>query len=316
MISLVYGAPHAGKSTMLAFLCKQYIAEYRERTGLDGVVRVVTAETFGAYKSQIKAGNVALWPIYLRQHPWQAMGYAVQGYWPIDPKDPKSLLAPFPSDGMHEGKKILAYIFEGCSTFGELLIGSAVEGGLAARASRGEIVGNIKKEVIQFQDGNTADGKRAYQEGTNSGFHYSIVQRRVSDYVDTSKALPVDTWWSSHEGYGEDKTFHEPKIGPLIVGSSGIDTLPKRFGTVLYLRVRPDAKNQPEYRVYLKKHFVVVTRQEWGESQPTTSRVEVFATLREEMDVDMVSKVPEYLKVDAAGVKELMKLINEVSREN
>lgn len=311
LFALLYGLPHSGKTTILGLFAKLIKEEDPE-----AVIRLLTAETYATVKTLLNNGTIKLWPIGQCKYPWTAFELGVEGFWPVNPMDPDSLLIPPDQQG---DLSHTHYFIEGISSWSHLLFGSARAGGLASRVSRGETIGPVKKEIVSFMDGDPKaiddpDSPSLIQRkkvGFNSGLHYGYVQQRMLDYILKSQNLPGNKIWTAHCTTGEDQQG-KPIIGPKAIGTAATVDIPSKFGPVLYLEATAGAKGSTEYRVWLKQHFEIIEYQEWDGTKHT-EQTPVVATIRPELeDID---KIPNYIVADSKGIASLKKLLKYLQGE-
>jgi hypothetical protein len=233
---MVYGDSGTGKTSLLAALAKQ----------LNGTTRVVTCEEHPAL---LNVPNIQVWPIGLRPFPFESLQQAVEGWWPLNPQDPKSKLFP-PTD--ETWATVRSVMFEGTATFSDYLMGGYAYGGLAARIGRGEKVGT-GDETFRFDEGTVHVG------GVGRS-HYLLVQKRMMDLIVTSRRLPTIVMWTAHEIRLEDDSrpgFYF--VGPEVAGKAATYYINRNYANVWHLASSAGPKVNgeaiPEYSLYVQDHY-------------------------------------------------------------
>lgn len=206
---LIYGQSGSGKSSITSELIKLALKEKLR-------VKVILAEESLPIR---KLSEIEAWDITYRDYPFEAIRHASEGYWPQDRTKAKSPLSETEAD---------LWVFEGLSTMAELLMGSTVPGGLAARYARGMEIGQEEK-TVRFKDGEQ-------QIGGNPRTHYGVVQRWMLDCMSVARKLPGIKLWTAHELRVTDEKTSMPIVGPEIIGEAKTkgDSIPRLFGSMFH----------------------------------------------------------------------------------
>ena len=245
---LVYSKSGHGKSRWIIEMAKRV---YKE-TGL--ITRVYLGDGGGEtyYNSGlIEAGVLELFQFNVLPNPFETCRACAEGYWP----DEKGQLVATP-DAVKA--QIGQWAFEGLSVMGDYMMGDT-EGGLAARAAKGEKIG-------QDSPINITDGKA--KVGGNPPTHYNVVQRALEGIIERSRALPGMVTWTAHERLVEgDKEFGNI-IGPDCVGKAMMGKIGGKFGNTIHLDIahKKEKKADPvtgkqidvqvnEHRAYTSEHY-------------------------------------------------------------
>jgi hypothetical protein len=117
------------------------------------------------------------------------------------------------------------YVYEGLTVMSDYLMGD-VEGGLAFRMAKGEILNN--DDSFKFTDG-------GLKVGGNARTHYGLVQRRIPHMLRENARVPVFKIWTAHEQRAEDKTSSETIIGPDVAGKAITSKIMGSFGHSVHL---------------------------------------------------------------------------------
>lgn len=149
-------------------------------------------------------------------------------------------------------------VFEGLTAMSNYLMGDK-EGGLAARAAKGEKLG--QDSPIQFTDGKL-------KVGGNPPSHFGIVQRKILHLIEETRRLPGWVIWTAHERDAEDKETQEKLVGPDVAGKALTSKIGGSFGNTIHLdsASRKAKANDPvsgkpvdvltsERRAYFTEHF-------------------------------------------------------------
>jgi hypothetical protein len=164
---VLYGASGLYKTSEIGWTALYVLEKYGKRT------RLVSADGggFGPIQSLIDAGIVEVWPIRNRLHFIEAVDKACQGWWPVDPRDPRSPIEP--PNANPSIREVGLYAFEGLTSFGS------------------GIMGKLKVPGVQLsQDPNYVlrDGETDYAGGSIAAFGF--VQDRIYDFVMKSHMIP------------------------------------------------------------------------------------------------------------------------------
>jgi hypothetical protein len=277
---LFYSEPGAGKSRSLIEIIKQVQA-----LGLDARVYIgdgsMVMYSLAAETGHIDGSKLHLMDFTIRDYPFTTLQQITEGYWPVDPLDPKSKMVRLtPQQVAQTG----IWIYEGASVGGNYMMGDAL-GGLAQRAADGEQLGQDAN--VKFVDDPSLkgpDGQPLYKYGGNSPAHFGIAQRHLLQDILRSKALPGE-WviWTAHEriddgerggsfskGQTGDKTrVGEKCIGPELIGKALTSNISRDFGNTLHFATatkkvadgqdpatgKTQYKDKTEYRVYTRDHY-------------------------------------------------------------
>lgn len=275
----LYGSSKTRKTSNVGLACEYY---YR-KTGKKG--RLVTADGGGFEPIQllVDQGILDVWSVNDRQFPIEAMDQACQGWWPVDPSDPKSPIRP-PTGDTWKQVGFLAY--EGLTSFGDLVLGHL-------RASKARL---SQEPGFKWSDGGTE------YAGSNMSY-YGFVQDRLYDFVMKTHMLPVErVLWTALEGKGEEEGTKAPVYGPSIAGKKSIGKAPQWFGNCLHnellvtsAEVDPKTKQLKQVSdvvMYLRPHADPMTKIAF----PAGTRA----------PYQVAKEIPEYMEPDLGKLYELL----------
>jgi hypothetical protein len=250
---LAYGPSGSGKTKSLMDLAEFiHITTGKRTRWYIGDGGRATIDASGLVEDNI----VEVWDYNNRPYPLTVIQQMTEGYWPEDTEDPKSkLIAP----GVKEFQEVGMWVFEGLYVVSEFIMGSA-PGALADRASKGEKIGQDSPVNVTDPSG--------LKFGGNPMAHYQFAQRRVTDAIQRTKALPGYKAWTSHETMAEDKdNGNEKLIGPGGPGRAMTPKLPLWFANTFHFTTatKKVKKKDPstgkdvdvyetERRVYTREH--------------------------------------------------------------
>ncbi len=260
-LNCAYGQSGVGKTTLLGMVMDHF----------DAKAKLYTCEDYGPLQKYVKSGQLEVWQINIRDHPFHHCTQATDGFWPEDPLDVESeLIPPSPEDF----EKYPLRFFEGLSTWSEFMIGNYAIGGLAERAGRGDHTGPGTRpgtDEPSFIDGAVRGSKDSGTPvGGNSMSHYNLVQRQMHARVVKSQRFPCHVWWTAHEMKAQKDEYGRthPNFGPEIVGSAATPRAPRWFGNLFHLSIvqaEKEAtarkakdkylKDEGEHRIFLKEHY-------------------------------------------------------------
>lgn len=233
----LHGDSGNGKTSVLGSFV-QYVMKQ------GGKARLVTADNIDVLEPYIDAGCLEVWPIALWDHPFEVIDYATQGYFPVDPKDPKSKLVA-PSAETWATYKLM--MFEGLSHFSDMLMKRLADlGGEGKYLGPGTRVNPSKGEadMISFKDGE-------YGVGGNSMTHYGLVQKEMRKNILNTSVLPVQTIWTAHTIKATEDT--RPIYGPQLAGLKATAKAQAWFSSTIHAHT-VEEKGKISYRLYLKEH--------------------------------------------------------------
>ncbi len=230
---LIYGQAASGKTTIIGD-----IIEYLGRP-----CHLYTCEHWKAVQPLVDRGLIEAWRINTSEHPFEAVKFAADGFWP----------AP---DGALKFDPSPITIYEGLATFSNFLAGNDSDGGLASRNGRNETVNpsNSKDGPIRVTDGSTTVGKVSRSD-------YGFVQDTMQSIVRRSQKRPGITIWTSHDDE-VDETVNGQKtgrtvIGPEVFGGKLTTLISREFVDVWRVVRVPVVQNGRafiERRLYIKTH--------------------------------------------------------------
>lgn len=210
----IYGATGVRKTSNIGLAAIHF---HKKTNG--GVTRLISMDPggFEPIQSLVDEGIVVPWVPNLRDNVIEAFDLACQGYWPLDPEDPKSPLQP-PSKT--DWSKIAAYGIEGLTSGGDMMM-ARLE---AKNAS-----------LSQDPSYKWTDGTTTYSGGNMT--YYGFVQSRIQDFVKKSHMLPVleRVIWTALEGKGEEEGTKAPIYGPAIAGKKAVGKAGQWFGNLLHI---------------------------------------------------------------------------------
>ena len=238
---LIYGAMGSGKTSLI-----EQIAAHVCTAGQKA--RLVTAEHYSTIEDAIEEGLVEVWKVNTRDHPFETLRFAVDGFWPADVLDPTSpLIPPTPETWITRPVRF----FEGIATFADYITGSYAKGGLTERAETERI--GFEKEYIQFTDGETSIAGKTWT-------YFRIGQNELTDLINRSMKYPGLTGWTSHEDFSKDRR----KITPEVIGTALNSDIGRYFADVLHIATVPvdftdaggEMRRITERRLYLREHYI------------------------------------------------------------
>lgn len=294
-LNCAYGQSGVGKTTLLGMILKHYQIKNPKAKA-----KLYTCESYGSLDKLIAKGDIEVWQINNRDHPFHTCTQATDGFWPKDPEDPESeLIAPTVKDF----EKYPIRFFEGLSTWGEYMIGNYAVGGLAERAGRGDHTGPGTRpgtDEPSFKDLTTP-------VGGNSMSHYNLVQRQIHARVVKSQRFPCHVWWTAHEMKAQKDEYGRthPNFGPEIVGSAATPRAPRWFGNLFHLSITQAEKevtrnkkdkylkDEGEHRIFLKEHY-----------DPAIPNIPFKAKMR--TAYEDIDKIPPSIPFDEKSVMKFM----------
>lgn len=232
---LVYGKSASGKTTWCMILAEAIYAKHGLKTRWfvgDGGFETVEAAGL------VDAGIVEPFFYNLREHPLETTRMITDGYWPKEPKDPKSpWVAP---DFAKLEKEYGFWVFEGLAPMSRYLMGNK-EGGLSELAAKGA------KEKKKLGDkagvGGGLDSPYVVQDGDTirggvSMSGYGFTQKEILDLVERTSILPGWVYWTSWErtiGADDNDETPEPMGGPEVAGKALTGTIGGSFGNTIHM---------------------------------------------------------------------------------
>lgn len=267
MFELLYGSPGSGKSLALIKL----IEHIHKQSGKKA--RVFIGDGSGLmYQNSglIEEGIVEMMDFSIKDDPFTICTQITEGWWPEDVDDPGSKMRRLTTD---ELASTGIWIYEGAAVMGDYMMGMT-KGGLAERASRGEVIG--QEANIRFTD---KDSGLSF--AGNSPAHYGAGQRQLHTNIKRSKRLPGWVVWTTHErisdgekskGFSpsaEKVRIDEKTIGPELIGQSLTANIARDFGDTLHFTVASKKTqtgtdpvtgktlytDKAEYRIYTRDHY-------------------------------------------------------------
>jgi len=263
-IECYYGQSGTGKSESISRLIERIFNE----TGLTARVAVGDGSA-ATYEGLADAGVCEIADYSIRDWPLSTLSQFCEGYWPVEPLDPKSKMVPMTQEQL---KKIGLYAFEGLSV-GSLYIMGDKKGGFAQRSALGEKIG--QDSPIQIVDlEKDKHGNVIPNSGPGTAFggnplaHYGVAQARMRGLIEKSKALPGWVIWTAHERAAEDKVTNQKLIGPEVAGGAMTANLSRVFNNTLHFATVEKTRKEKdehtdkqvdivdaEYRIYTRDHF-------------------------------------------------------------
>jgi hypothetical protein len=264
-IECYYGQSGTGKSESVAAVIKRIYLE----TGK--TFRILVGDGSGAtYAALVGAGLAEIIDYTTRDWPLSTLSQLCEGWWPLDPADPKS---PMKAMTPEKFASLGGYAIEGLSVGANYIMGDR-KGGFAARAALGEkIAGDSPVQLIDLErDPNT----QLTKPGTGPGLAfggvtlggYGHAQRRMLGFIEKSKGLPGWVIWTAHERAGEDKVSNQKLIGPEVAGGALTASLSRYFNNTLHFATAEKTAKEKddhtqklvdvidsEYRIYTRDHF-------------------------------------------------------------
>lgn len=246
----VYGKSGTGKSRWIVELAKRV---YKEKKL---ITRVYLSDGGGdtyVNSGLIEAGILKIFQFNTLPNPFEVSRAIASGQWPND----SGTLAELPPSKLNETG---LWAFEGGSTTCDYMMGDT-EGGLAARAAKGERIGQDSPISI-------VDGKA--KVGGNPPSHYNVVQRAFEGLLERSRALPGIVVWTFHERMVEGDKEVGNMVGPDCAGKALTSKIGAKFGNTIHLTIahKPNVKTTDavtgkqvqsasarEFRAYTTEHY-------------------------------------------------------------
>lgn len=287
---LVYGRSGSGKTSWSLRIARWLWEEKGLKTRwliADGGVE--TVESSG----MVDAGVVEVFQYNNHIDPFLTSQQICEGYWPVDPLDPKSkMIAP---NYEQLAQSYGMWVFEGLTCMADLMM-SDKTGGLSQRAAMGEKIGQDSPFIL-------VDGGTKF--GGNPPSHFGFVQRRIEDNIERCRMLPGWVQWTAWERKAEDEEAGgENLIGPDIAGKKLTPKIGGKFGNTIHMHpvvktTKSTAKDpvtgkmvdrqEKEYRAYTITHYDPQQR----------SYIQYYANNRAPME--LANEMPEYFSgVDAS----------------
>lgn len=271
-VELVYGRSASGKTTWCMLLAEAIYAKHGLKTRwFVGDGGFETVESAGL----VEAGIVEPLFYNLRPHPLETTRMITDGYWPADPKDPKS---PWVKPDYEKlSKEFGFWVFEGLTPMANYLMGHK-PGGLSDLAAKGMLE---KKAAEKRGDksggvGGGLDSPYVVQDGdivvggvSMSGFGFT--QRQMLDLVERCHILPGWVYWTAWEraiGADENDDRPEPMTGPEVAGKALTSTIGGSFGNTIHMHLASKTLREKdkttgkeverlvvEHRAYTRPHF-------------------------------------------------------------
>jgi len=153
--------------------------------------------------SLVEEGIIVPWVLIGREKlTTNVVDLAMQGYWPIEPNDPKS---PLRSPTAETWEDIGFYAFEGLTSMGDSFIRilkrdkASLSQDPSYTYSEEAIEVDGKKKVISYSGGNMT--------------YFGFAQDQLYDFVMKTHVLPVEkVIWTALEGKGEEEGTRAPVV--------------------------------------------------------------------------------------------------------
>ncbi len=245
----IYGDFGTGKTTLAIRLAKKLLSNGEK-------VRLVTAENTMSIKEHIDSGFVEVFHVEGRDHPFDTLRKAVDGWWPIEPHKPEVSKLVAPTAATFEEYPL--WMYEGTTTLSSYLDDNLVLGGLRQRSADGESIGINEPNKIRFTDGDVT-------VGGNSQVSYGIIQSEMVSLIKRSQRLRSYTIWTSHSDiiYQQIVVNGRPAQGrplyggPEVFGGALTGSIGKEFADVWRIgttEVEVEGTKYTERRLYVKEH--------------------------------------------------------------
>jgi hypothetical protein len=148
----------------------------------------------------------------------------------------------------------LAYLIEGTTTIGELLMQDHVS---KARVIGQDVVGKFEEAA---EPGDTAF---TYANPAQS-HHYNVQTFVTMSLIPDFMMLPVKwVWWTGHEYRGEDEATKQRMLGPGVTGKAVTTKVPRKVGNCLHMDMVEQVSIDPQtkrtrrvldHRAYYEPH--------------------------------------------------------------
>jgi hypothetical protein len=227
--SLIYGASRTYKSTELAEVALWIYEKTGHRT------RLISTEISSQpiFRPYIEAGIVEAFWLQRSHHPRSALRKLIRGEWPV-----VQSTANGPALGWRKWDAKLdqvgGYIFEGLTTFSELIMMDLVATGR-----------KINEDVVGMYD---EEGEKL---GASGRSHYMAVQGDIMFMLkEAPKALfhasggtVKQIFWSAHQNKGQDEQ-KQTVYGPATVGKALTGAIQKEVGLLLHFEEVAETMNK------------------------------------------------------------------------
>ncbi len=243
---LVYADSGTGKTTLLLSLL-QYLRSTSGK-GLRVVLKdFQEGETISPF---IDAPDVSIVDVSQAAHPFEVLNFLAMGYWP-DSKDRYVVYSG--DDTKDRAIKLIPptlATWEAVGGFGsDSLTGGAnlMMKNMSSLAASGTTIG--PDVAYRLTDG----GLKIAGSGMA---HYGLAQRRILDYVEKTKTMPVIRYFTALETKAEDKTVVGKSfvVGPEIAGKAATQHMTRSVGNMFNL-VHENEKGKVGTRLYLRTWF-------------------------------------------------------------
>jgi hypothetical protein len=253
-IECYYSGSGEGKTTAIIHI----IAHVYNTTGKIARVYVGDGSKMTYVESGlVDAGIVQMVDFSMRDYPLTVSQQMCEGFYLQDPQDPMSKLVKSKPEDL---AKIGVWVYEGLSVMGAYIMGNT-EGGLAARAAKGEKIGQDSPITIVDPSG--------LKFGGNPMSHYNVAQRQILTNIQRSRAMNGIVLWTAHERFTDSAREEgmDKFIGPDVAGKAMTAWISREFNNTLHFcSVNKPGKMQDqftgkqagtiqrEYRVYTRDH--------------------------------------------------------------
>jgi hypothetical protein len=217
---LLYGAMNTFKTTNLGRIAR-YLYEHH---GLRS--RLISADNeWDSLQEEIDEGIVLPLSILAFPNPFPVLTKLSKGMWPeYNARTRKLEFKPTTPDDLSK----LAYLIEGTTTIGELLMQDHV---MKARVIGQDVVGKFEEAA--------EPGDTVYSYANPAQSHHYNVQTFVTmSLIPDFMMLPVKwVWWTGHEYRGEDEATKQRLLGPGVTGKAVTSKVPRKVGNCLHMDV-------------------------------------------------------------------------------
>lgn len=300
-VNLWYGDTGSTKTSRLGD-CAEY---YAEKTGKP--VRGVFSDTGGYDSIQKLVDDGTVIPFILsgpdrEDRLIEDMDKLSRGWWPVEPKDPKSKLVW--SDKVEHS----AVLFDGATSWCHIMF-TYHESQVKYVSQSDSIVATGVRVPEMPKDSFIRSGD--YLRRFTGRSDYGGVQARIKEFIRNSAMLPVPAEWTALETKGQDEG-KRPIYGPDFIGQALTGVCGPWFGNMIHLDLIPtEAEEQlPNGRKIkvIKALPYIFTRPHIDPDD--ASKVPYMAKAR--VDKRLWSKVPTIMEPDA---KQFYQLVDKLAEE-
>jgi hypothetical protein len=300
-VNLIYGDTGSTKTSRIGDAAEWYA----QKTGKP--VRGVFSDTggYGAIEHLVESGVVI--PFVLTHERGDTliedMDKLSRGWWPKDPKDPKSVLE------YGKMESVSAILFDGATSICNMMM-SYHESAVKYNATSDSIIATGVRVPEMPKDSFIRSG--GYLRRFTGRSDYGGVQSRIKEFIRNSAMLPVPAEWTALETKGTDES-KRPIFGPELIGQALTGSCGSWVGNLLHLDLLP---TETEVDVAGRKVKIVkaepflFTRSHIDPADPT--KTPYLAKVR--VDKRLWNKIPPVMAPDLKAFYELLDKLDEEAK--